>query len=61
MNLLRTYVTNITHEELVKGVDFIFYKVIADTDCYGHKEYNKTLLLTKDNYKSVKEKGYYLS
>lgn len=61
MNLLETYVTNITYEELVKDLDFILYKIVADTDCYGCKEYNKTLYVHADQYKSIKEKGYYLT
>lgn len=57
--LLEIYVDNIIYEERVKEVDFILYKLIADTYCYGYKEYNKEFFLTEADYNSVKTKGYY--
>ena len=58
MNLLEIYVSNITADEETeyKGIR----KLIADTDCYGNKEYQKEIIVDEHNYKSIKEKGYYL-
>ena len=36
------------------------YKLVADTDCWGTKEKQKSFLVTEHDYKSIKEKGYYM-
>lgn len=58
MNLLKIYVNNITadKETKYKGIK----KLVADVDCYGSKEYQKEIIVDEHNYKSIKEKGYYL-
>lgn len=61
MNLLETYVKNIIHEEKLIDAGYSCYRIIADTNCYGHEEYEKELFLSEYEYKSVKEFGYYMS
>lgn len=61
MNILETYVSNITLEEKCEFEDFTCYRLIADTDCYGSKTKNKEFIVSEDAYKMIKEKGYYLT
>lgn len=61
MNLVETYITNIQSERLCEETTFPLYEIIADTDCYGHKEYGKKLILNQYDYDSVKKNGYYMS
>lgn len=63
MNLLETYVSNITNVEEIKDKTgkLSLFKVTADFDCYGSIEIQITKNLGKHEYDSVLEKGYYLS
>ena len=73
MNLVETWVTNVTQHVIEqfesKSYDFKsklynLHKITADFDCYdcyGRKEYQATKYLTEFEYKSVLEKGYYLT
>lgn len=60
MNLVETCVSNITSDEEVEEVKGL-HKITADFDCYGRKEIQTTKYLTALDYKSVLEKGYYLT
>lgn len=60
MNLVEVYVYNITKEEKVQCDGFSVWKLIADINCYGRKHEQVTLIMSKSDYESVKEKGYYL-
>lgn len=59
MNLLKTYVTNITH--IGEPNEYGFCKVTADYDCYGIKEEQTTEIIHKDDVEQIKKDGYYLS
>lgn len=63
MNLVETWVTNITQHviEQLESKSYNLHKITADFDCYGRKEYQTTKYLTESEYKSVLEKGYYLT
>ena len=61
MNLVETHVTKIFAERLVEECNFPLYELIVDTDCWGRKEYKKRILVNESDYKSIKEKGYYLT
>ena len=56
MNLVEMWVTNITLHTEVEGLHFIK----ADFNCYGRKEYQKEKWITDRDWKSIKDKGYYL-
>lgn len=60
MNLVETYVSNITMEqrhEKYQGV----WRIVADTNCYGNRKTQQELILSNGEYTSVKEYGFYLS
>ena len=61
MNVVETYVTNITKEELKyhKDYDFEYYEIVADTDCYGVKRKQVQMHLLKDEYEHIKKYGFY--
>ena len=61
MNLVETYVTKIWSERLVEECNFPLYELVAETDCWGRKEHKKHLFVNEADYKSIKEKGYYLT
>ena len=59
LNLVETYVSNI--RSVSPPNEYGFRTLIADTNCYGIVERKKNLTVSKENYKSILEKGYYLS
>lgn len=61
MNVLEQYVTNITSENkrIIDGV--IIYELVCDIECYGNVIEQKHIYLLENDYKMVKEKGYYLA
>lgn len=61
MNVLEQYVTNIIYEQkhIVDGTTL--YEIICDIDCYGNIEKHKCIILSENDYKMVKERGYYLA
>lgn len=61
MNLVETYVTKIYTERLVEECNFPLYELVADTNCYGRIERKKRFFVNESDYKSIKEKGYYLT
>lgn len=61
MNLVETYVTNIRSITRIPDVDFCLYKIVCDTNCYGHKLYNTTIYANESDYEMIKTKGYYLT
>lgn len=62
MNTLENYVTNITyeHEKFLDDKTKV-YEIVCDIDCYGRIENQKHIILSFEDYKMVKEKGYYLA
>lgn len=60
MNLVEKYVYNITSEKKIEYQGTTFYELICDTDCYGNKEKQRKLILLEQEYKMVKQKGYYM-
>lgn len=61
MNLVETYVSNITDVQEVKTEWGYFYKIKCDTDCYGHKRSDTEISVTQSEYNMIKSKGYYLT
>ena len=59
MNLVETYVTNITN--IGKANRYGFCNITADFDCYGHKEVQVTKKLHIDEINKIKRYGFYLS
>ena len=59
MNLLETYVTNITN--IGKENKYHFYNITADFDCYGNEEIQVTKSLHVDDIERIKRDGFYLS
>lgn len=59
MNLLETYVTNITKVEV--GLPYNCVRITADFDCYGRKEIQATKVIMMDEYQQIIAWGYYLS
>lgn len=61
MNVLEQYVTNITSESkrIIDGV--IIYELVCDIECYGNVIEQEHIYLLENDYKMVKEKGYYLA
>lgn len=58
MNMLDTYVTNITYdEELPNGS----HKLICDTSCWGEKHQQTTIVVTAGQYYLIKRDGYFQS
>lgn len=60
MNLVEKYVYNITCVKEIKYKDMLVYELECDTDCYGDIRKQVTISLTEQEYKMVKEKGYYI-
>ena len=58
MNLVTINVSNITEDRETKYPNV--REIVADIDCYGRKEYQKTITLHLLEYNMVMEKGYYL-
>lgn len=62
MNILENYVTNITYErEKFLDDKTKVYEIICDVNCYGCIEKQKHIILSFEDYKMVKENGYYLA
>lgn len=61
MNVVETYVSNITKTEKIQEKFGDYYKLTADTDCYGRKENQRIFTVNEHEYKSIIEKGYYLT
>lgn len=62
MNLLEHYIDEIISEKKIQNPynGNGYYRVNAIVDCYGHKEeVTKTFLI--DEWKKVKEQGYYMA
>ena len=59
MNLLETYVTNITKVEV--GLPYNSVRITADFDCYGRKEIQATKVIDMHYYQQIIAWGYYLS
>ena len=59
MNLVEKWVSNITFEGRCERYPD-FWKVIADTNCYGNKKEQEELMLTNGDFQSVKKNGFYL-
>lgn len=58
MNVLEIYVTNITKVE--KGLPYNSVRIVADFDCWGHKEVQVTEIIRKEQYEQILKNGYYL-
>ena len=59
MNLLETYVTNITKVEV--GLPYNCVRITADFDCWGAKEIQVTKIIDMWDYQRIIAYGYYLS
>ena len=59
MNLVETYVSNITKVEV--GLPYNCVRITADFDCWGHKEMQATKVISMDQYQQIIAWGYYLS
>lgn len=60
MNVLQIFVTKIHSEERVDtGRGFYVWELVANTDCWGHKEVCKSFHVSEDDYKMIIEEGYY--
>ena len=59
MNLLETYVTNITKVEV--GLPYNCVRITADFDCYGYEEIQATKVIGMDQYQQIIAYGYYES
>lgn len=57
MNLCEIFVTNIISD--IEEPDG-WHTIVCDTDDWGNKKYGRSLNLSPEHYKDVKEKGYYL-
>lgn len=61
MNLLETWVYNITSVKRIEQEKCVLYKLKADIDCYGAKRKQVDITLSEKEYDSVMQKGYYIS
>lgn len=61
MNLIECYILKIHSERKCDEVDFPLYELVVDCDEYGRKSYNKKIHVNESDYKSIKEKNYYLT
>ena len=61
MNVVETYVSNITKAEKIKEKWGDYYKLTADTNCYGGKDKQKIFTVSESEYELILEKGYYLT
>lgn len=59
MNLVETYVKNITKVEV--GLPYDCVRITADFDCYGSKEIQTTKIIGMKQYEQIIAWGYYLS
>ena len=59
MNLVETYVTNITKVEV--GLPYNCVKITADFNCYGCKEIQATKVIGMHQYQQIISEGFYLS
>lgn len=56
----KVYVTNITSDEVQMMYDYEFHKVICDCSNESYTEKQVCHIFSLSEYRSVKEKGYYL-
>ena len=61
MNLVETWVRNIISVDRIPHKDGVSYELVCDTNCYGYKQKGITIRVDANAYKSIKEKGYYLT
>ena len=61
MNLLETWVYNITSVKRIEQGEYALYKLKADIDCYGAKRKQVDITLSEKEYDSVIQNGYYIS
>ena len=61
MNLLETYVTNITEEKDIYVEDMHLHSIKADFNCYGRIDKQITKIVSDGDYEMIKSEGYYLS
>lgn len=60
MSRIEKQITRIHKVEKLKYKNRILYKLLVNSDCYGVKRFNETIWVTEQDYKTIKEKGYYL-
>ena len=61
MNLVETYVSNITDVQEIKTEWGQYYEVHCDTNCYGQKKINTKISVSQGDYNLIKSKGYYMT
>ena len=61
MNLVETYVTNITDVQEIKTEWGYYYKISCDTNCYGQKKLSTEISVIQSEFNMIKSKGYYLT
>lgn len=62
MNLLEHYIEKIISEDFIinPNNDKEYYKVKMIVDCYGSKS-ETTQMFSVDDWKTIKQKGYYMA
>jgi len=61
VNLVETWVTNITDVKVIPTDYGTLFELIADTNCYGCKKNQWQFTVTESEYDSIKNNGYYLT
>ena len=59
MNLLEQYIKEIISEEIIQKDNKSYCKVKMICDCYGVKD-ERTMIFPIDEWKKIKEQGYYM-
>lgn len=62
MNLLEHYIEKIISEDFIinPNNDKEYYKIKMTVDCYGNKS-ETTQIFCVDDWKAIKQKGYYMA
>lgn len=61
MNLVETYVTNITEHIVENKGRCNMHYIVADFNCHGHVKRQEGKWLSDCEYQSIVENGWYLS
>ena len=60
MNLIETYVYNITDIKEVKTEQGYYYKIKCDTNRHGRLELDTEITVNQSEYNMIQSKGYYM-
>jgi hypothetical protein len=61
MNVVETHVSNITKAEKIQEKWGCYYKLTADTNCYGTTKHQEIFTVSDYEYELIIEKGYYFT